>query len=333
MKIISYRPAYQKHFERLNKAWLNKYFEVEPLDEKLLAQPEETILKNGGQILFVEYQGQIIGTVALVFIKHGVYELAKMAVDESFQGLGAGTFLCRSAIEKAKELNYERLILFTNSKLKTAINIYHKLGFKAIPLGEQQFKRAEIKMELLLQPGTSDKWFDRKFAFDFGMEVYESLLERFKEAPAMFRQISQKLPDEVQDLKPGNKWSVKENIGHLMLLEPLWHTRFEEIKKESFKMSPADLSNRATDEMDFNTFSLQDLINSFAKQRAKNISFLNSLQQNDFLKRSIHPRLGHPMRMVDMMYFVSEHDQHHLKAISNIINAHKEQGGYSNFRL
>ena len=103
----------------------------------------------GGHILFIEHQGKIIGTVALIYVKQGVYELAKMAVDEAFQGLGAGKILCSSAIEEAKKLNAEKLILFTNSKLKTAIHIYHKFGFKNVPLDEQQFKRANIKMELL----------------------------------------------------------------------------------------------------------------------------------------------------------------------------------------
>src|SRR5690606_7785874 len=150
MKIVEYKTEHQKHFERLNKAWLKKYFEVEPLDEMLLSQPEEHILKNGGHILFVEHQEQIIGTAALIFIKQDVYELAKMAVDEAFQGIGAGNFLCNAVIQEAKKLNAEKLILFTNSKLKTAINIYHKFGFKDIPLDEQQFKSADTKMELLL---------------------------------------------------------------------------------------------------------------------------------------------------------------------------------------
>ena len=151
MKVIRYTPENQKHFERLNKAWLNKFFEVEPLDKTLLSQPEEFILRKGGYIFFVEHEGQIIGTVALIFIKQGVYELAKMAVDEAFQGLGAGKFLCSSAIEEAKKLNAEKLILFTNSKLQTAISIYHKLGFKDVPLDDQQFKRANVKMELVLK--------------------------------------------------------------------------------------------------------------------------------------------------------------------------------------
>ena len=85
-------------------------------------------------------------------------------------------------------------------------------------------------------------------------------------------------------------------------------------------MSPADLSNIATDEMNFNTFSLPELISTFTGQRTKTIAFLGDLQENDFTKRSAHPRLQRPMRIIDLMYFVAEHDQHHLNAILNIIN-------------
>jgi N-acetylglutamate synthase-like GNAT family acetyltransferase/uncharacterized damage-inducible protein DinB len=317
MKIVRYRPEYQKHFERLNKAWLNKYFAVEPLDEKLLSQPEENILKNGGQILFAEHEEQIIGTVALVFVKDGVYELAKMAVDEAFRGMGAGKFLCSSAIEEAKQLGAEKLILFTNSRLHTAISIYHKLGFKDVSLDGQLFKRANVKMELLLYP---NKWFERNFDFSFGTELYGTLLERLQSAPNRFMEVTRMLPDEILVFRHENKWTIKENIGHLQLLEPLWRIRFEEIKSGISEMSPADLNNSATDDMNFNTFGLQELINTFADQRTKTIDFLGSLQKSDFTKRSTHPRLQQPMRIIDLMYFVAEHDLHHLNAVLNLIN-------------
>lgn len=150
MKIIYYKKEHQYDFERLNKEWMSKYFDLEPLDIQLLSNPEEFILKDGGTILFAEYQGHIIGTVALVVVNQNVYELAKMTVDEAYHGLGAGKFLCRSAIEEAKKRNAEKVILYTNSRLETAINIYRKFGFKNIPVDGQPFKRANIKMELIL---------------------------------------------------------------------------------------------------------------------------------------------------------------------------------------
>lgn len=150
MKFVPYRTEYKRHFEDLNKAWLKKFFRVEPLDEELLSNPEESILKDGGKIFFAEYEGAIIGTVALIYMEPGVYELAKMAVDERYQGLGAGKFLCKNAIGEARSMNAEKLVLFTNSTLKPAIHIYEKFGFEQVPLKDSAFTRGDVRMELVL---------------------------------------------------------------------------------------------------------------------------------------------------------------------------------------
>ena len=148
MKIVDYKLEFQPDFERLNKAWLNKYFQVEPVDELVLTNPEEAILKNGGKILFAEYNNQIIGTAALKLHEPDTYELTKMAVDEAFQGLGAGKLLCSAAINEAKALKAKRLILYSHTALTPAISIYRKLGFTETTFEKGVYKRADIKMEM-----------------------------------------------------------------------------------------------------------------------------------------------------------------------------------------
>lgn len=147
LEIINYNPTYKNYFESLNKAWLEKYFTVEPIDKYVLENPDEAILDHGGEILFARYKGKIIGTVALKLIEPGVYEMTKMAVDETFRGIGAGKALCAAAIAKAKSIRAERLILYSTTVLETAISIYYKLGFKEIPLEAGVYQRANIKME------------------------------------------------------------------------------------------------------------------------------------------------------------------------------------------
>jgi GNAT superfamily N-acetyltransferase len=149
INILPYSPEYNIHFEKLNKAWLEEYFEVEPIDAYVLSNPEEAIIKDGGSILFAAWNEKIIGTVALKFIKPGIFELTKMAVDKPFQGMGAGKLLCIAAIEQARTLHASKLILYSQSSLKAAIGIYYKLGFTPIPL-DGKYKRADIKMQLIL---------------------------------------------------------------------------------------------------------------------------------------------------------------------------------------
>lgn len=150
LTLRNYSPELAPYFEKLNKAWIKKYFTVEPLDEYVLTNPEEAILKGGGKILFVEYKDQIIGTVALINEGDGEFELAKMGVDEKFQGLGAGKFLCKSAIGLARDLGAKKLILYTQNSLLPAISIYRKLGFQEVPMTKGLYKRADVKMEMEL---------------------------------------------------------------------------------------------------------------------------------------------------------------------------------------
>ena len=159
------------------------------------------------------------------------------------------------------------------------------------------------------------KWFDRKFDLSFGMDKYAHLLYRLEQAPILCTQNLSTLSEEVQILKPNGKWSIKEIVGHLAILEALWQTRFQEIKEGKIEMSPADLNNTLTHEAGFNGHPLDELLRTFSAERKKTMEILEKLEQSDFSKTSIHPRLQQPMRIVDMMYFIAEHDQHHLDAI------------------
>lgn len=320
MRIVRYTPEYQQYFEQLNRAWVEKYFEMEPMDEVLLSNPEDNIIKNGGQIYFVEHQNQIIGTVALLFVSNGVYELAKMTVDEAFQGIGAGKFLCKTAIGEAKKLNADKLILFTNLRLKAAIKIYHKFGFKEVPLNGQEYSRADTKMELLLKPQPVIRWFDRKFEFNFGIEQFPDLLNRLEKTAARILEITNGIPEQDLNFKPAGKWSIKEHTGHLWIMEPLWQKRFLEIKEGKAGMSPADLNNTATDNTSFNQYNIERIVNDFQQERKNTIRLLESFNRKDLSNSLYHPRLNQPMRIIDLMYFVAEHDEHHLITLLKIRN-------------
>lgn len=149
IKILNYSPEHQPWFEKLNRTWIEKYFWMEPIDFEVLSKPEQHIIQQGGFIFMAEYESEIAGTVALKLVEPGVYEFTKMAVDEKFQGMKIGKQLAEVAIEKAKKHKASKIILYSNTKLATAIALYRKLGFKEIPL-DGPYKRSNIKMELLL---------------------------------------------------------------------------------------------------------------------------------------------------------------------------------------
>lgn len=151
IEIVAYQPEYQPWFEKLNRDWIEKFFWMEPLDFEVLQNPETHILKPGGFLFMALYQKGVAGTVALKFVEPGVYEFTKMAVDERFRGKKVGEILSNVAIVKAKENGAKKIILYSNTKLNAAINLYRKLGFIEIPL-DGPYKRSDIKMELKLTP-------------------------------------------------------------------------------------------------------------------------------------------------------------------------------------
>lgn len=165
----------------------------------------------------------------------------------------------------------------------------------------------------------STKWFDRKFSFDTEQNIFPSIVERLSGTPARLEEKMKPIPENILEKKPDNTWSIKENIGHLTDLEPLWRGRLEDIVNGEKELRAADLLNRKTDEANHNSKSLEKLLNDFRQTRAHTISMLEKLDEKTIFSSALHPRLKTPMRMMDSFLFVAEHDDHHLARITELI--------------
>ena len=150
IEIIAFEPSLAKEFKDLNIAWLKKYFEVEPADEKVLNDPQKEIINKGGFIFFAKSGNTVAGTVSLLKLKEDVFELAKMGVAESLQGKKIGNLLMEYCIDFAKKLDATKLVLYSNRKLLPALHLYKKFGFIEVPLENSEYKRSDIKMEKVL---------------------------------------------------------------------------------------------------------------------------------------------------------------------------------------
>src|SRR5215218_2880252 len=150
LQIVDYTPEHQPYFERLNRAWIEKYFWLEELDKYVLQNPQEAILDEGGAILMATYNGIVAGTVALKKVNGKVYEFTKMAVDENYRRKGIAEALSYASFEKAKALGATKVFLYSNTALEGAIIMYRKIGFIEVPAGNTVYKRSDIKMEILL---------------------------------------------------------------------------------------------------------------------------------------------------------------------------------------
>ncbi len=146
LNIIAYRPEHQPYFEKFNRQWIEEWFEMEPVDEWVLTNPDKAILDPGGAILMAEYNGVVAGTVGLRKVDEETFEFTKMAVDPAFRRKGIAEAISYASFRKAMELGATRVILYSNTLNAGAIKLYEKLGFLHVPVENDVYKRANVKM-------------------------------------------------------------------------------------------------------------------------------------------------------------------------------------------
>jgi hypothetical protein len=163
-------------------------------------------------------------------------------------------------------------------------------------------------------------WFERKFDFSFPVELYPNIEARLRGTPARVEEILRICPEKIRLKKPTGKWSAQEHAGHLLDLEPLWAARVEDFVKDGTELTVADLRNRKTDEANHNAQPLEDILASFRSARMEMVNRVGGMEPAAFARTMLHPRLKKPMRLMDHLYFVAEHDDHHLACILELVN-------------
>jgi uncharacterized damage-inducible protein DinB len=164
-------------------------------------------------------------------------------------------------------------------------------------------------------------WFERKFEFWFPVEVFPNLCARLRGTPARLEEELRRRSHEILIRKAQEKWSAQEHAGHLLDLEPLWLARLGDYVSASGELTPADLKNRKTDEAKHNARPMEQILTDFRAARERLLKAVGELDASLFGRAMLHPRLKVPMRLVDHLYFVAEHDDHHLARIWELVNA------------
>ena len=163
-------------------------------------------------------------------------------------------------------------------------------------------------------------WFERKFDFTFPVEQYPDLCVRLRGTPARLEELLRGVSREVLLSKPGDKWSAQEHAGHLLDLEPLWAARVDDFLRGGDTLTAADLNNRQTHEANHNNRPLIEILAEFRTERFRLVDRAGKFEPEMFARSMLHPRLLQRMRLVDHLYFVAEHDDHHLARIWDLIN-------------
>ncbi len=165
---------------------------------------------------------------------------------------------------------------------------------------------------------TQTPWFQRQFNFDFPIGLFPVILERLRGTVPRIREIISDLPEEILVYKSGEQWSIKEQIGHLCDLESLWYSRFDDFLNGVTTLSAADLTNARTHSANYNIKKAEELVDMFADARNSLIQRAENINETMAGLTALHPRLLKPMRLIDSLFFVAEHDDHHVAKIREL---------------
>lgn len=162
-------------------------------------------------------------------------------------------------------------------------------------------------------------WFERKFDFSFPEGLFPVILERLRGTTGRIEYMCAGLKEEILSKKINTAWSIKEQLGHLYDLEDLWYGRIEDFLSGTPVLKAADMTNAKTHNANHNAKQFGELLQEFSHARDRLIKKVEDLDETNITAVAVHPRLGKPMRLADSLFFVAEHDDHHLAKMRSII--------------
>lgn len=162
-------------------------------------------------------------------------------------------------------------------------------------------------------------WFDRLFTPGLAPDHMPELIERLRGTPARLEARLAGLGVDALHTRQDDGWSVQSHAGHLADLEPLWIGRVHDLIDGAEVLREADLENRATWEADHDARPIEEVLGHFRTQRSELLTLMEGFDTSGLDRTALHPRLRQPMSVVDLAFFVAEHDDHHLATITGLL--------------
>lgn len=163
-------------------------------------------------------------------------------------------------------------------------------------------------------------WFTRQFSFDMlPVWMYPNIVERLRGTPARLEDLLSELLPETLTRRDNDSWSMQEQAGHLLDLEQLGMNRLDDYEAGRSILYAADLKNRKTHEAAHNAKPIAALLHDFRAERTEFVWRLDNYDEAFVQNTALHPRLQMEIRLLDLAFFIAEHDDHHLARISQLI--------------
>ena len=163
-------------------------------------------------------------------------------------------------------------------------------------------------------------WFEREFKLGLPAWMLPNVLERLRGSPARAEERLRGVPRAVLTSRDGERWSIQEHLGHLLDLGSLDLARAEDFRqKKRETLTVADLRNAKTHEANHNARNIEELLALFRAERGDFVGRLEEFDDETVARSALHPRLRQPMTVTDFAFFVAEHDDHHLAAMTELL--------------
>ena len=162
-------------------------------------------------------------------------------------------------------------------------------------------------------------WFERKFTLGLPVRMFPNVLERLRGTPARAEELLRGVAPEILVRRDGERWSMQEHLGHLLDLGWLDSARVSDFTEGREVLTATDLKNTKTHEANHNARKLNELLAEFRADRGGLVRRLEEFGDETVARTALHPRLKQPMSVTDWAYFVAEHDDHHLAAMTELL--------------
>lgn len=150
MEIIEYDKKYKQAFIDFNTQWIIDNFGFTEKEDTDTFNNIEKKLAQGAMIYFA-VEGEIpLAACMAVPMKDDEWEICKLCSNKLYPHKGAGSAVFKAAMDWAVNNGAKRLFLLSNSKLKAALHIYEKFGFKEIKLKDYEYIRGDIAFEYIV---------------------------------------------------------------------------------------------------------------------------------------------------------------------------------------
>lgn len=150
MEIIEYDAKYRDDFIQFNKDWIIDNFGVLEKEDIETFDTIDEELAKGGMIYFAVEGGVVLAACMTKPMENGTWEICKLCSNKNRQHKGCGSAVFGAAVQWAVGHDAKRLFILSNSRLRAAIHIYEKHGFKEIKLDDYEYDRGDIAFERVI---------------------------------------------------------------------------------------------------------------------------------------------------------------------------------------